>query len=150
MGKLKSFICHKISLLISTFQGMKQIYLYLWHLYFNHNGKGAINEITKSIIVYWKDIIYISEREIKGSGCSWLSWSHHFEHFTVAIMTWLTFMEYLRHVWPRICSTCRNHFTVLSPFIAYHRGCSYINTTCATSGADADYCSRAPEFTHEF
>jgi hypothetical protein len=26
--------------------------------------------------------------------------------------------------------------------------CCY--TTCTTSGADADYCSRAPEFTHEF
>jgi hypothetical protein len=25
-------------------------------------------------------------------------------------MTWLTAMEYLRHKWPRICSTCRKHF----------------------------------------
>jgi hypothetical protein len=31
MGKLKSFICRKISFLTSPFQGMKQIYLYLWH-----------------------------------------------------------------------------------------------------------------------
>jgi len=37
-----------------------------------------------------------------------LSWSHHFESFIVAIMTWLTVMEYLCHKWPRICSTCRN------------------------------------------
>jgi hypothetical protein len=25
-------------------------------------------------------------------------------------MTWLTAIEYLRHKWPRICSTCRKHF----------------------------------------
>ena len=31
MGKLKSFICRKISFLTSPVQGMKQIYLYLWH-----------------------------------------------------------------------------------------------------------------------
>jgi ABC-type microcin C transport system permease subunit YejE len=32
------------------------------------------------------------------------------ESFTVATMTWLTAMEYLRHKWPRICSTCGKHF----------------------------------------
>jgi hypothetical protein len=32
-----------------------------------------------------------------------LSWSHHFESFTVAaIMTWLTAMEFLCHKWPLI------------------------------------------------
>jgi len=36
----------------------------------------------------------------------WSSWSHHFESFTIATMTWLTVMEYLCHKWPRICSTC--------------------------------------------
>jgi NADH pyrophosphatase NudC (nudix superfamily) len=35
--------------------------------------------------------------------------------------TWLTVMEYLRHKWPRICSTCRKHFPVLSSFMTYHR-----------------------------
>ena len=25
-------------------------------------------------------------------------------------MTWLAAMEYLRHKWPQICSTCRKHF----------------------------------------
>jgi branched-subunit amino acid transport protein len=25
-------------------------------------------------------------------------------------MTWLTAIEYLRHKWPQICSTCRKHF----------------------------------------
>jgi hypothetical protein len=29
-------------------------------------------------------------------------------------MTWLTDMEYLCHKWPRICSTCRQHFLVLT------------------------------------
>jgi hypothetical protein len=57
-------------------------------------------------------------------GSSWLSWSHHFESFTVATMTWLTTMEYLCHKWPRICSNCRKHFMVLSSFMTYHRVCN--------------------------
>jgi hypothetical protein len=36
-------------------------------------------------------------------------------------MTWLTIMEYLCHKWPRICSTCRKHFPVLSSFTTYYR-----------------------------
>jgi hypothetical protein len=50
-----------------------------------------------------------------------LSWSHHLERFTVTTMTLLTAMEYLCHKWPRIYSTCRKHFPVLSPFMTYHR-----------------------------
>jgi hypothetical protein len=30
-------------------------------------------------------------------------------------------MEYLCHKWPHICSTCRKHFPILSPFMTYHR-----------------------------
>jgi hypothetical protein len=41
---------------------------------------------------------------------------HHFESFTVVTMIWLTAMEYLRHKWPRICSTCREHFR---PFLVH-------------------------------
>jgi hypothetical protein len=33
-------------------------------------------------------------------------------------------MEYLCHKWPRICSTCRKHFTVLSSFMTHHRVCN--------------------------
>jgi hypothetical protein len=51
---------------------------------------------------------------IKSYSSSWLSWCHHFESCTVATMTWLTAMKYLCHKWPRICSTCRKHFPVLS------------------------------------
>jgi hypothetical protein len=29
-------------------------------------------------------------------------------------------MEYLCHKWPRICSTCRKHFPILSSFMTYH------------------------------
>ena len=61
-----------------------------------------------------------------------LSWSHHFESFTVATMTWLTVMEYLCHKWPRICSTCRKHFPGV------------------TSGAGTAYPSGAPRFTPGF
>ena len=81
---------------------------------------------------------------------SWLSWNHHFERFTVATMTWLTVMEYLCHKWPRICSTCRKHFQILSSFITYHRVCDYINTTGATNVAGTAYLSGAPEFTPGF
>jgi hypothetical protein len=52
---------------------------------------------------------------------SWLSWRHHFEHFTVATKNWLTVMECQCHKWPRIYSTCRKHFPVLSSFMTYHR-----------------------------
>ena len=41
--------------------------------------------------------------------------------FTVATMTRLTVTEYLCHKCPLICSTCRNHFSVLSSFMTYHR-----------------------------
>jgi hypothetical protein len=51
---------------------------------------------------------------------SWLSWSHQFQCFTIATMTWVTVMEYLCHRWPRICSTCRKHFPVFSSFMTYH------------------------------
>jgi hypothetical protein len=32
-------------------------------------------------------------------GSSWLSWSHHFESFAIATMTWLTVKKYLCHKW---------------------------------------------------
>jgi hypothetical protein len=62
-------------------------------------------------------------------------------------MTWLTAMEYLCHKLPRICSTCRKHFPVLSSFMTYYRIFNYINTTGVTSGAGTVYPSGAPEFT---
>jgi len=58
-------------------------------------------------------------------------------------MTWLTVPEHLCHKWPRICSTCRKHFPVLSSSMTYHLVC---NTTGATSGAGTAYPSGAPEF----
>jgi hypothetical protein len=41
--------------------------------------------------------------------------------FTVDTMTWFSVMEYLCHTWPRLCSTCRKHFPVVSSFLTYHR-----------------------------
>ena len=35
-------------------------------------------------------------------------------------MAWLTVIVYLCHKLLRICSTCRNHFPVLSSFMTYH------------------------------
>jgi hypothetical protein len=52
--------------------------------------------------------------------------------------------------WPLICSTCRKHFPVLSSLIIYHRSCSWINTTDATSGALTASPAGAPEFTPVF
>jgi hypothetical protein len=40
-------------------------------------------------------------------------------NFTVAPMTCSTVMEYLCHKWPRICSTCRKYFPILSSFTTY-------------------------------
>ena len=57
-------------------------------------------------------------------GFYWLSWSHHFESFTVVTMTWLTVAEYMCHKRPRICSTCRKHFPVLSSLMTYRRICN--------------------------
>ena len=37
---------------------------------------------------------------------------------------WLTIMEYMCHKWPRLCSTCRKHFQVLSSFTTYYRVCN--------------------------
>jgi hypothetical protein len=66
---------------------------------------------------------------------------------TVATMTWLTVMKYLCPKRPRICSTCRTHFPVLSSFATYYRVCKKSNTTGATSGTGIAYPSGAPEFT---
>jgi hypothetical protein len=49
------------------------------------------------------------------------SGNHHFATF--ATMTWLTVMEYLCHKLPRISSTCRKHFSVISSFTTYYRDC---------------------------
>ena len=65
-------------------------------------------------------------------------------------MTWQTAMEYLCHKLPRICSTCRKHFPVLSSFMTYHWVCNQINTTDVTSGAGTAHSSGAPEFTPGF
>jgi hypothetical protein len=54
------------------------------------------------------------------------------------------------HKWPRICSTCRKHFSVLSSSTTYDRLCYLNNTTGATSGAGTAYTSGAPEFTPGF
>ena len=61
-------------------------------------------------------------------------------------MTWLTVMKYRCHKWPRIYSTCRKHFSVLSAFMTYHR----VNTTDVTSGAATANPPGEPEFTPVF
>jgi hypothetical protein len=43
--------------------------------------------------------------------------------------------------WPRICSTFRKHFPVLSLFMTCHRICNYINTTGVNNGTGTAYPS---------
>ena len=64
----------------------------------------------------------------------WLSWSRHFESFTVATMTLLTVTECICNNWLRICYVCRNHILVLSSFMTYHRVCIRSKTTDVTCG----------------
>ena len=64
-------------------------------------------------------------------GLYWLSWSNHFESFTVANITCLTVTDNLYHKWPRIYSVCRNHNPVLSSSVPYHQVCLKSNTTGA-------------------
>ena len=72
---------------------------------------------------HWDTHDYPSQRIV--FGCLWnsdnglakVSWSHHFESFTVATMTWLTAMEYLFHKWPRICSTFLTRLTRRVPLV---------------------------------
>jgi hypothetical protein len=64
--------------------------------------------------------------------------------------TLLTVTEYLCHKWPRICSTCRKQFPVLSSFIASRRVCNYSNATGVTSGWGTAQPSGEPEFTLGF
>ena len=55
---------------------------------------------------------------------------------TVVTMIWLNATKYLCQKWPRVCSTCRKHFLVPSPFMTYHWVCSYIKMTTVTTGAE--------------
>ena len=51
------------------------------------------------------------------------------------------------HKWPRICSICCNHNSVLSSFVTYFWVCTKSNTMHTTSEAWTAYPSGAPEFT---
>ena len=98
------------------------------------------------IIISWRDLL-LTRKLLNQWFQVVKSWSHQFQSFTIAIMTWLTVVQYLCHKLPRIYSVCRNHNPVLSLFMTYHRVYNMSNTTCATSGAGTVYPSRAPEFT---
>jgi hypothetical protein len=60
----------------------------------------------------------------------------------------LTAVEYLRHKWPRICSTCRKHFFRSFPRSWLITGfVTRLTPMGATSGAGTAYPSGAPQFT---
>ena len=54
------------------------------------------------------------------------------------------------HKWPRICSTCRQHFSILSSFMTYHRVITRLTRRVPTSRTGTAYPSGAPEFTPGF
>lgn len=62
-------------------------------------------------------------------------------YFTVRSMSWLTFMNIRVTNDNGYVPSGRNHSTVLSPFIIYHRICNKSNTTDVTSGTRSVYPS---------
>ena len=85
MGKLKSFICRKTSFLPSPFQGMKQMYLYLWHLLFqpqwdrsDHQNHQIYNYLLKGHHLYsgkWNERIGLASFRFSSEVSVW-SLSH--------------------------------------------------------------------------
>ena len=78
MGKFRSSLLSQCFVLIRPSLSMSRcrsryeadIYIYIWgtvSLYLKLNGLYAINKITKFWIILRKDIIYIAERQMKGS-----------------------------------------------------------------------------------
>ena len=65
-------------------------------------------------------------------------------------MIWLTITVFLYNSWPRICSVCRNHNSVLSSLVIYLRVCKNSRTTGTTYGPETAYPSGALEFIPHF
>jgi hypothetical protein len=76
-----------------------------------YNTQKAKDWATRILLHVWHSSRYSCYKPVINHEC----WSHHFQSFTVATMTWLTVAEYLCYKWPRICSVCRNH----SPFVIH-------------------------------
>jgi hypothetical protein len=110
-----------------------------------------ITELVVPIRIYLIEVCcYHGSYLTKGS--SWLNWSHHFESFTVATMTWLTDKEYLGHKWPHIiCSTCHStsrsfpHSWLITGFVTRLTRRVPLEEQELTA-----YPSGVPEFTHGF
>jgi phage tail protein X len=107
-----------LKVLVATMTWLKSL---IWKFYSRHH------DLVESLL--WKfysrhhDLVEVITLKVLQSP-SWLGWSHYFESFTVATMTWLTVMKSLCHRWPRICSICCNHNPVLSSFMT----CNWIAT----------------------
>jgi hypothetical protein len=59
---------------------------------------------TKVHFMYWLNRMHYITCLVRQTVFIWVIWSHHFESFTVATMTWLIVTEYLFHKWSRIRS----------------------------------------------
>ena len=89
-------------------------------LLFNKNTFQCVDMQMFSRNTLWNKIKIAEQGSFWTKDSYWLSWSHHFERFTVATLTCLADVEYRCHKWPRICSTWCKHFPVLSSFMTYH------------------------------
>lgn len=75
-------------------------------------------------------------------------WNNPFDNFIVAIMSWLTVIEYQFHTWQWICSNCRNHGNhnpVL--FSSNHQMCTYMSNMNGETCSERSTTYWTPEFT---
>jgi hypothetical protein len=58
---------------------------------------------------------------VRVSDKSWMVKWQDSDHFNdIYLILWLTVTGYLNVKWPRMCSGCRDHYLVISPFMTYH------------------------------
>ena len=98
------------------------IYLYVGIFQQHQHMKYYISKLIRYSRACGSCQDFIVKELLLNKGFIELSWSHHFERFTVAIMSLLTVTDYLCHRGPRIYSVCRSHNPVLHVLIMfYHR-----------------------------
>jgi hypothetical protein len=79
-----------------------------------------------------------------------VSWSYHFECFTVPIMIWLTVTEYMSQMTTDMFTLSLIHNHSLSSFTTCHRIVDKSYTGAVTIETRTAYNSKGPEFTPVF
>jgi hypothetical protein len=95
-------------------------YRIIWEIYTPYAGAAGMLLPLNGKFILWKDknpaFYFFFHFLLK------ISTINHFENCAVTTLTRLTVIEYLCHKWPKICSTCRKHFPVLSSFMTCNIG----------------------------